>query len=71
MRQQAQQTVIQTVLSLRAEGMTTLSIPHHPNTAINANNILVLSKDVKIDQSGTYEELLEAGGQFADLVRAG
>ncbi|KAL7537621.1 LOW QUALITY PROTEIN: hypothetical protein ACHAWF_005855 [Thalassiosira exigua] len=38
----SEQKVVETVLSLRNDGMTTLSVSHHPNTAMEADTIIVL-----------------------------
>lgn len=65
-----EQAVIETVLKLRDKGMTTVSVSHHPNTAQNADLILVLDKGV-VAQSGKFEELVATEGIFADLVAAG
>jgi ABC-type transport system involved in cytochrome bd biosynthesis fused ATPase/permease subunit len=50
---------------------TTLSVSHHTITALNTDNILVLNSEGQIDQSGVYEEVVEAEGIFATLVQVG
>ena len=67
----SEQKIIATVEQLRAKGMTTVSFSHHTNTAVNADMIIVLAKGGVVDQIGSYDELLAAGGLFAELVEAG
>jgi ABC-type multidrug transport system fused ATPase/permease subunit len=68
----SEQVVMDTVLALvRHKGMTTISVSHQPSTALDADKILVLSSDGSICQSGTYPELVQVDGIFADFVNAG
>ena len=67
----SEQKIIATVEQLRANGMTTVSVSHHTSTAVNADMIIVLAKGGVVDQIGSYNDLIEAGGLFAELVEAG
>ncbi|CAB9526388.1 Lactococcin-G-processing and transport ATP-binding protein LagD [Seminavis robusta] len=67
-----EQKFIETIEKLRDEGLTIISVTHHPSTAVNADQILVLDQGVIIE-NGTYDELTKGDnpGLFADLVNAG
>ena len=67
----SEQKIIATVEQLRVKGMTTVSVSHNTNTAVNADMIIVLAKGGVVDEIGYYNELLAAGGLFAELVEAG
>jgi ATP-binding cassette subfamily B protein len=51
------------------QGRTTFVIAHRLSTIRNATRILVF-KDGKVIESGTFDELVAQGGHFADLARA-
>ncbi|MBR1222041.1 glucan ABC transporter ATP-binding protein/ permease [Bradyrhizobium sp. U87765 SZCCT0131] len=51
------------------QGRTTFVIAHRLSTIRNATRILVF-KDGKVIESGTFDELVASGGHFADLARA-
>ncbi len=51
------------------EGRTTFVIAHRLSTIRNATRILVF-KDGKVIENGTFDELVASGGHFADLARA-
>ncbi len=51
------------------EGRTTFVIAHRLSTIRNATRILVF-RDGKVIENGTFDELVASGGHFADLARA-
>ena len=57
---------VQKALNQAMNGRTSFIIAHRLTTVREADKILVL-KDGKFIQSGTHEELLQAGGFYADL----
>ena len=57
---------VQRALDTALEGRTSLVIAHRLSTVRNADQILVV-EDGRIVQRGTHEELLLAGGTYADL----
>ena len=57
---------IQATLDKVAEDRTTIIIAHRLSTIINANRIIVLDAG-RIAESGTHNELLRAGGLYAEL----
>ena len=65
-----EQKFIETIEKLRDEGLTVVSITHHPSTARNADLILVLDKGVVVE-SGKYSELIDGDGLFSQLAKAG
>lgn len=60
--------LIQESLEILARGRTTLIIAHRLSTIKNADKIVVLTPQ-GIEETGTHEELLEAGGLYARLYR--
>lgn len=54
--------------SLEQLKATRVVVAHRLSTIINADQIFVIANGV-VAQSGSYPELMEAGGLFADLVR--
>ena len=52
-----------------AKGRTTLIIAHRLSTVKNAGRIAVID-DNRVVELGTWEELVEQGGEFARLCRA-
>jgi ATP-binding cassette subfamily B protein len=52
------------------KGRTTIFISHRVSTVRNADQIAVLDHG-RVVELGTHEELLLAGGRYADLVRGG
>ena len=63
----AEQTVIE-ALSRLMKNRTCVVIAHHLNTIRQADTIFVIQDSV-ISASGSHEELLAAGGAYADLYR--
>jgi ATP-binding cassette subfamily C protein len=54
--------------SLAALKATRVVIAHRLSTVLNADRIFVLDQGCLV-QSGTYSELIEQGGVFADLAK--
>jgi ATP-binding cassette, subfamily B, bacterial len=63
----SEQTVIEALDSLM-KGRTTLLIAHHLGTIRHADCIFVV-KDSELVERGTHEELLAAGGTYAELYK--
>ena len=62
------EALVQKALGTALAGRTSLVIAHRLSTIAAADNILVLDQG-RIVQSGTHQELLAAGGLYADLYR--
>lgn len=67
----SENAIIQTMVTLRdQQGMTLVSVSHHPSTAVEANQIVVMEKGV-IAEEGTYNELMSReNGIFRRLAEA-
>ncbi len=61
------ESYIQQAISELCKGKTLLVIAHRLNTIRNADQILVIAEG-QIAQSGTHEELMDAGGLYRDFV---
>ncbi|MCS7224265.1 MAG: ABC transporter ATP-binding protein/permease [Armatimonadetes bacterium] len=59
---------IQEAIERLIKGRTTFAIAHRLATLRNADRLIVL-KEGKIVEIGTHDELLEKGGEFANLVK--
>ena len=57
---------MQEALDRLMEGRTTLVIAHRLSTVRNADRLVVIDEG-RIVQEGNHEELLAAGGLYADL----
>ncbi|HWU92241.1 MAG TPA: ABC transporter ATP-binding protein/permease [Sphingomicrobium sp.] len=57
---------IQETLDHVAESRTTIMIAHRLSTVVNADQIVVLDEG-RVAERGTHEQLLDAGGLYADL----
>lgn len=57
---------IQASLDKLSKGRTTLVVAHRLSTVKNADEIIVISEG-KIKERGTHEQLLQAGGEYAQL----
>ena len=64
----AVERAVQKAINQAMTGRTSFIIAHRLTTIREADRILVL-EDGKFTQSGTHEELLRAGGLYADLYR--
>ncbi|HOP72409.1 MAG TPA: ABC transporter ATP-binding protein [Thermoclostridium caenicola] len=62
--------LVQESLNILARGRTTLIIAHRLSTIRKADKIVVLTSK-GIEEMGTHEELLKAGGLYAELYREG
>lgn len=62
------EAAVQQALDKALEGRTSLVIAHRLSTVRNADQILVVD-DGRVVQRGTHDELLAAGGLYADLYR--
>jgi ATP-binding cassette, subfamily B, bacterial len=62
------EVAVQRALDSALEGRTSLVIAHRLSTVRNADQILVVD-DGRVVQRGTHDELLAAGGLYADLYR--
>ncbi|MBR0233036.1 MAG: ATP-binding cassette domain-containing protein, partial [Synergistaceae bacterium] len=59
---------VQKAINQAMKNRTSLIIAHRLSTIREADKILIL-KDGKFIQSGTHDELIKAGGLYADLWR--
>lgn len=60
---------LQTALQTLMEGKTSLTIAHRLSTIVNSDQIIVLSNG-SVVESGTHEELVQAGGRYAAMWAA-
>ncbi len=69
---ETEHSIIETLVKLRdEEGLTLISVSHHPSTAVKADKIVVLEKGV-IAEEGKYDELVSRDGSiFKRMVEAG
>lgn len=62
------EALVQAALKEALKGRTSIVIAHRLSTIKDANQILVLN-DGKIEQRGSHEELVEAGGLYSELYQ--
>ncbi|MCU1396959.1 MAG: putative transporter ATPase and permease component, partial [Acidimicrobiales bacterium] len=62
----ATESKVQRAMNLASQGRTTLLIAHRLNTARNASRIVVV-EDGRLIEDGTHDDLVEAGGRYAEL----
>ena len=62
------EAAVQRALATALEGRTAIVIAHRLSTIRDADQILVVD-DGRVVESGTHEDLLAAGGLYADLYR--
>ena len=60
--------LVQDALATALAGRTSLVIAHRLSTIVRADTILVV-QDGRIVQRGTHDELVRAGGLYAELYR--
>ncbi|MGY1624465.1 ABC transporter ATP-binding protein [Geodermatophilus sp. SYSU D00965] len=65
----ATERAVQAALDEASRGRTTITIAHRLSTVRDADRIAVLAAG-RVVESGTHEELLGAGGRYAELVAA-
>ena len=58
--------MVQQAIDTLMQGRTVLVIAHRLSTIRHADRIIVLD-DGKLVQTGTHDELLQAGGRYAEL----
>ena len=63
---QESEQVVRDAMSKVSQGRTTLIIAHRLSTVRNADRVIVLT-DEGIEEQGTHESLLRAGGTYARL----
>jgi subfamily B ATP-binding cassette protein MsbA len=59
---------VQAAIDRLAENRTVISIAHRLSTLASMDEIIVISEG-RITERGTFQQLLAAGGQFADMAR--
>ena len=59
--------LVQEALERLAEGRTTIAIAHRLSTVRDADQIVVLDRG-RVAEIGTHDELIAAGGRYAELV---
>jgi ATP-binding cassette, subfamily B, heavy metal transporter len=64
----ANERAIQAELKSVSRGKTTLVIAHRLSTVVDAHRIVVLHQG-RVAESGTHDELLAAGGRYAEMWR--
>lgn len=62
------ESLVQDVLAKLAAGRTTIAVAHRLSTVSSADRICVIERG-RLVESGTHNELLQAGGAYARLLR--
>jgi ATP-binding cassette subfamily B protein len=65
----ATEAKVQAALNEVVKGRTTFVIAHRLATIRNADRVIMFDHG-RIIESGTFDELIEKGGRFAELARA-
>jgi len=66
-------SIIDTLVNLRDnDGLTLVSVSHHPSTAVKADKIVVMRAGGTVAEEGVYDDLVSReGGLFKRMVEAG
>jgi ABC-type multidrug transport system fused ATPase/permease subunit len=63
------ETEVQAAIEKLEQNKTVICVAHRLSTLMDMDQIIVLTKDGRIVERGTFEELLRTGGVFADMAR--
>lgn len=65
----SERLIVKSIERLRDNGLTIVSVTHHPATALKADSIIILDNGAVVQQ-GSYNELSSQNGLFSNLIRA-